>query len=117
MFMVCVLLSGGALTAHAQDNPKKERKVTYDFSGNVEGAFRFFLEEGAFPGQKRSYFSGSATPELEIGWDKGDQTLNITLFGRLDQHDSQRTHADIREFYYQIAKNSWEFSAGLKKVF
>jgi len=36
---------------------------------------------------------------------------------RLDQHDSRRTHFDLREFFWQKVADSWELRVGLIRVF
>ena len=44
-------------------------------------------------------------------------SIKFVGFARLDQYDDRRTHADIRELYWQTYNNNWEFSFGFKKVF
>lgn len=88
-----------------------------DFELELQFENRYFFNEALYVGQERNYLSFSVKPEYEISWKDGDHTLKVSLFGRFDQHDDNRTHADIRELYYQRVKGSWELSLGWKKVF
>ena len=47
----------------------------------------------------------------------GDMSLTLTPYFRLDQHDSERTHFDLREFFWQKVGDSWELRVGLGVVF
>jgi len=48
-------------------------------------------------------------------WDGGYQSLSFRPFMRLDQHDKQRNHADIRELSWLKAANQWELRAGIRQ--
>lgn len=63
--------------------------------------------------------SASLAGELEYyaAWDNYDKSLTFTPFVRLDQHDSERTHGDLRELSYQQVFASWELRLGVSKVF
>lgn len=64
------------------------------------------------------WFNGS------LAWEPGF-FMNITdymnfeliLFGRVDQHDRNRTHGDIREGFFELFFNEWTFGFGVHKVF
>jgi hypothetical protein len=56
-------------------------------------------------------------PEYSIKWHNEKFLLKATLFGRYDLHDTRRTHADIRELYWQVIQKKHEFSIGVKKIF
>jgi hypothetical protein len=56
-------------------------------------------------------------PEFYYEWSGGDQSILFVPFARLDQHNGERTHFDIREFYWQRVWNSFELSIGLRKIF
>ncbi|MDN5201868.1 hypothetical protein QQ008_10855 [Fulvivirgaceae bacterium BMA10] len=90
--------------------------VYKEFNTEVAGEYRYFFNSGNYPNQHQNYFSIKIEPELLLEWDDGRQQLNFTGFLRLDR-DDRRTHADIRELYWLIARNNWELSVGLKKVF
>jgi hypothetical protein len=78
---------------------------------------RFFPKSGLYSGQKQNYLSVSLQPEFELSWNEKKHTIRGTFFGRYDQHDQRRTHADIRELYWQTVKGNHEISAGIKKIF
>jgi len=54
-------------------------------------------------------------PELYQAW--GSHSLLFVPFYRLDQHDKERIHFDIRELYWLYYSDNWEFRAGIRKVF
>ena len=93
------------------------QETTDDFTLALQFDNRFFVNEGLYEGQERNFISIAANPEYTLEWDGGDQNFKVSLWGRWDQHDNNRTHFDIRELYYQRVKNNWEFTIGLKKIF
>ncbi len=93
-----------------------EDKAVHDFSLELESEFRYFLKEGAFQGQERLFPSIAIRPEYSISWNQGYDEINFAGFARWDRDDN-RTHLDLREFYYQRARGSWELGVGLKKIF
>jgi hypothetical protein len=101
----------------AQDSIPKKPKVNVELSGYIAGDFRYYFKEALYPGQHRSQISAVFQPEFYMDWNKGKQLLQFTGFGRLDQFDNKRTHADIRELYWQIIIKKWELSVGVKKIF
>ncbi|MGD1960133.1 MAG: hypothetical protein ACFB2Y_14835 [Fulvivirga sp.] len=110
--LITILL---ALTAfvYAQDKPK----WGIDLSAELQGENRFFFNPGLYPSQEQNFLSFSARPELEITNKDETHTYVIALFGRVDQHDNNRTHADIRELYSHWKWNRSELTVGFKKVF
>ena len=97
----------------AQDNNKK---LNHDFELELETEYRYFYDEALFPDQEDHFPSLAVRPEYKLEWNKGYESINFKGFFRLDV-DDERTHWDIRELYYQKAKNNWEINAGLKKVY
>ncbi|WP_395344636.1 hypothetical protein PN836_007695 [Ningiella sp. W23] len=87
-----------------------------EVSGNLSLQQRVFLEEPAYVNQTNSQLSGAvlASYESSVG-DNGFFTF--TGFGRVDQRDDERTHADIREAMYAHYFDKWEIRAGIGKVF
>jgi hypothetical protein len=88
-----------------------------EWSGYVAGEFIGFVEEPAFPSQHRSYVSFAAEPEYIHEWNDGDDLFTFTPYALLDQHDSNRSHADIRELSWIHAANDWELTTGVSKVY
>jgi len=88
-----------------------------DWSGYVAMESRLFNQAPVDSAQHGDSLSLVAEPEFYSEWDSGDQSLTFTPFFRWDQHDSERTHADIRELYWQKIGDGWELRAGINKVF
>ncbi|WP_053981720.1 hypothetical protein [Marinagarivorans algicola] len=82
-----------------------------DVRGNTGSGVRGFTEY-----QK---LQGSVFGEIEVHWqsESTNNSFTTTLFGRMDSLDSERTHADIREFMWLYYTDSWEIKAGIGKVF
>ena len=102
--------------ALAQKNGKNP-KIHSEVSGNFKGDYRYFPDDALYPDQHQEYFSTLFQPEIYLEWNKGKQLLQFTGFARLDQYDTKRTHADIRELYWQTIFKKWELSIGVKKIF
>ncbi len=108
------LLLYGLQNMHSQNETPK--KVNHDFELELEAEYRYFYDNALFEDQEDHFPSLAIRPEYAIDWNKGYESINFKGFFRLDV-DDERTHWDIRELYYQKAKNNWEFSLGLKKVY
>ena len=78
---------------------------------------RYFLQDALYENQERSYSSAFLMPELYSEWNGGTDTLVVKPFYRIDQHDNERTHGDIREFQWAHYADSWETRVGIGKVF
>ena len=100
----------------AQDNSEKP-KIYSEISGNFKLDYRYFPDDALDPNQHQEYFSARFQPEVYLEWNKGKQLLQFTGFARIDQYDNKRTHADIRELYWQAIFKNWELSIGIKKIF
>ncbi|MEO0337769.1 MAG: hypothetical protein AAF242_01010 [Bacteroidota bacterium] len=107
----CFLILCGTLGAQDSD-----QNVILEYDLEIEGEYRFFLEEGQFEQQLQHFPSFALKPAFSLSWKNGYENLNFLGFVRLDR-DEQRTHWDIRELYYQKARNNWELNVGLKKIF
>jgi len=94
-----------------------DTQLRFEFSGNVRGDYRYFPDDALYPGQHQAYFSALFQPEIYLEWNRGKQFMQFTGFVRLDQYDSERTHADIRELYWLTIFKNWELSVGVKKIF
>ncbi len=86
-------------------------------SGRVGMELRAFSQQPAWPGQ---YSGGNLSlfAEPELFWELGaSDTLLLKPFVRLDQHDHERSHADIRELEWIHVGEEWELRSGIRKVF
>ena len=114
LFFLIALLNL-SFNASAQEQTENS-KMFHDFELEVEGEYRYFFKDGQFEGQENHFPSLSISPKYNLEWNDSYESINFTGFFRWDR-DDKRTHWDIRELYYQKAKNKWEFSVGLKKIF
>ncbi len=87
------------------------------WSGYVAGEYTYFPIEPRFDEQHQSYLSLSFQPEYYHEWKGGDIAFTFEPFARIDQHDEQRTHADIRELSGLFIQGDWEWRVGVSKVF
>lgn len=94
-----------------------QEKPYQDFSADVELEERFFFNEGLYEGQKQNYLSIALKPEYFVEWNNGRSSFKVALFGRYDQYDENRTHADIRELYWRLVRDNQELSVGLKEIY
>jgi hypothetical protein len=89
-----------------------------EWSGYIAGEMRYFPESPLSPDQYDDFnLSLSAQPEYHHQWDNGYQTFTFVPFVRLDQHDQERTHFDIRELTWLKARRHWELRLGIRKLF
>ena len=85
------------------------------YGGSIAVEQRIFLEDSLYFQQNTSQASVVLAPEFETYI--GEGLLTMKPFARIDQRDSERTHADIREFMYTHYFDNWEVRAGIGKVF
>ena len=104
-----IVLLGLALSATVQAG---------EWSGSLAGEWRYFphaaLSEDQF---EHNNLSLALNAEYVHTWDDYRQVFAFAPFVRVDQHDSERTHADIRELTYVKAAEDWELRLGIRKVF
>lgn len=89
------------------------------FSGSaaLEGRYFFNAPLSDQQSDERAQFSLSVQPEYYREWADGKQSLTAVGFGRVDQVDEERTHADLRELYWQQRGETLEWRVGVRKVF
>jgi hypothetical protein len=89
----------------------------HEFRGNVAVEYRQFFEDASYDDQFNNNVSLSAQPEYFHQWDNGDQLIAFTPYVRIDQHDEERTHFDIRELTWLGVYHFGELRLGIRKVF
>ena len=99
-----------------QAQEKNKINFEHEFELEVEAEYRYFYNNAQFSGQANQFPAIAFTPKYTVEWNRGRESFNFTGFVRFDR-DKHRTHVDIRELYYQKAKNNWELNIGLKKVY
>ncbi len=93
-------------------------EVDFEFTGKVSSDLRTYSSNSIHPGQYgKTNAAVAVEPELYWSWNNGEDSILFKPYFRLDQHDSKRTHVDIRELLWVHARDDWEFKAGLGKVF
>jgi hypothetical protein len=85
-----------------------------DIDAEVGLEARYFFKEGLFE-QNKLHTSLSTEVTYQNDW--GDNSVEVIGFGRYDQQDAERSHADIREASLTHVGNSWELKVGISKVF
>lgn len=121
--------AGPAADEPAEEEEEEERETFGDRfkRGELFGYFdaqgRFFPQSATspIPGApvtNNYWFNGS------IAWEPGffmnvtdNMNFELILFGRVDQHDHNRTHGDIREGFFELFFDAWTFGFGVHKVF
>ena len=88
-----------------------------EWRGGVDLEYRYFYEDALDARQPSTNFSASIEPEYLYDWNDGRDLLNFKTFFRVDEHDDERSHADLRELLWTHAADRWEFKAGVGKVF
>jgi len=86
-----------------------------EFKPKVEGEGRWYFQYE--PENKPVVGAAAATVELYHGWQDGKQRIVGEFFQRYDANDDSRTHADVRELYYQVIGDDFEFRLGARRVF
>jgi hypothetical protein len=76
-----------------------------------------FLHNPLDGNQHNHYLSAVLEPEFYHEWDGGMQSLAFVPYYRLSQHDSKRTHFDIRELTWLKVASDWELRVGIRKEF
>ena len=99
--------------------PARAEESQWTVSGNVAIQSRVFFQDPLWPGQDPSTVQWSLSAEPEFRWrsKSGNQRASIIPFGRVDDTDDERTHADLREGYWAFEGDSTELLVGANKVF
>ena len=93
-----------------------------DLFGWFDAQGRFFPQEAGnplgIPQSNNYWFNGSLAWEPGFFMNVTDyMNFELILFGRVDQHDRNRTHGDIREAFFELFFNEWTLGFGIHKVF
>jgi hypothetical protein len=88
-----------------------------EWSGNISFDYRYFSKDALVSTQFKEYGSVAIQPEWFHEWDGGKQSFIFVPFYRWDEHDKERTHADIRELSWLKVFDESELRIGVRKVF
>ena len=88
-----------------------------ELRGNVTAEARHFYKSPVRSDQEENNLSLSAEPEFYHSFPDSRDSLNFIPFFRIDQNDSERSHADIRELKWHKVAPNWELRVGVDRVF
>ncbi|MBX2879680.1 MAG: hypothetical protein KTR32_07105 [Granulosicoccus sp.] len=88
-----------------------------EIRGNVSAQLQGFTATAIHEADHDVNGSIAAEAEIYTPFGDGNRFITITPFLRVDQHDDERTHVDLREFLYTQAADDWEFKVGLGQIF
>lgn len=89
-----------------------------EFSGEIAAELRYFFSDATSPDQFDDFNASlSALPELYYRWNDGKSSLTFEPFARVDQHDGERTHADVRELSWLTVGQGYAVKVGIGTVF
>lgn len=88
-----------------------------EWNSSLTGELLLFAEDPAFAGQHNSYVSVAIETEFYHQLNGGDDLFVFKPFYRLDQHDDNRSHGDLRELSWSRAVDDWEVLIGVSKVY
>jgi hypothetical protein len=94
-----------------------EEETRTEVSGYIELEQQYFFKKPLYEDQKRNAYSIAIQPEYYHSWNDDQEFFLAVPFFRYDLYDSDRTHMDLREFYYQLTANNYELRLGARKVF
>ena len=85
----------------------------------VASEVRVFPEDPLFPNQRDAHLSPSllVRPEYATSWKSGNLNFDFEGFARLDAHDGDRTHVDVRRLSLTWLTDRWTVMAGAGRVF
>jgi len=106
----CIILLALLPSLAAAEAPRFKR------SAEVSLETRVFAEQPAYPQQRGDDVSLSVEPEIDYAWD-GNDSLRVVPFARWDQHDDERTHADLRELLLRHRQQGFDLQLGIGRVF
>lgn len=88
-----------------------------EWSGHISLESRLFSQSAEYRGQDDQNVSIAVEPEYYMDWNEGDQRIVFNPFFRYDVNDDERSHADLREFYWRGTFDDIDLKVGVAKVF
>lgn len=90
--------------------------AAWDFRGEAALEGRYFTDSAGYAGYRHNA-STYAKGELYHEWNDRSDIFSFIPYARVDENDSERTHADIRELSWIHVADQWESRVGIRKVF
>jgi len=75
--------------------------LAFEFQWEIAVEGRAFANDPLDSDQSGAQVSTRLEPSFFHDWEDGNQRFAVTLFGRLDSGDDERSHADIRELFWR----------------
>lgn len=99
--------------------PDRSSAQAVELRGEIDASARVFPEASRFGGQTASRVSPSVSiaPELVLESPGGSWRVTAEVFARLDAHDGNRSHIDVRELGLRYLGDSFTAFAGFGQVF
>lgn len=88
-----------------------------EVTGSAGIDLRYYLQDALYLQQERTYGSLFISPEIYGEFNDGQDALLFKPFYRVDEHDDERSHGDIRELQWAHYQENWETKVGIGKVF
>jgi len=116
---VRIVLSVIVVWAGLSTVPNAGAETMFEYSGFIAGDMRAFPQDAIQPGQDNETLNPSLVlqPEFLWEWNNGDDRIEFIPFARLDSHDRERSHGDIRQLSYLHIADGWDLTVGIDKVF
>jgi hypothetical protein len=90
---------------------------TAKYKLDLSAELRVFPETAMDSRQADQTLSISAVARADYAWHNGKTQLAVAPFVRLDSADSERSHADLREFEMRHRSGNFDWRGGIGKVF
>lgn len=87
------------------------------WSGSASLDYQYFLDPGSLAGQKRDYFAEILEFKYSDLGNNGHKSFSFIPFLRVDQYNTNRTHADIRELVWIWSLDNFEVMAGIERIY
>ena len=88
-----------------------------DLSGSIGVESRYFFNSATRNNASLPRQQAAFIVKTDASWQRDNVSLDVELFGHLDQHDSARTRGDAKELMLSYYANTWEVKAGIGQVF
>jgi len=88
-----------------------------EINGKVGVSSLFFQNSPLDESQHKQQWSLLSEVEFYHAWNEDQDSLLFKPYVRLDQHDSERSHFDLRELMWLHVGEDWELRTGISKVF
>jgi len=88
-----------------------------EVNGKVGVSALLFQHAPLYDKQHRQQWSALAELEFYHSWNDDQDSILFKPYARVDQHDSERSHFDIRELMWLHVGEDWELRTGIGKVF